>query len=147
MKTTIEVYNDYSELPLWDEAIVEFIQLIQKDERLEATNITVVLVTDEYLRNLHREYLDDDTVTDVMTFNMVEGKPVEGEIYISVDRALDQAAVYNASIETELARLIVHGLLHLNGMDDQLEEERLMMRTSEDHYLAKYHQKISNFSM
>ncbi len=110
------------------------------DKSDKAWQVSIVLVTDEYLATMHEQYLDDATPTDVITFNLSESFEDynEGEIYISVDRAKDQAGNYNVSIESELYRLMIHGMLHLTGLDDQTETEKANMRSKEDEILQKF---------
>ncbi len=109
--------------------------------KLPASEISVILVDDEYLRRLHREYLNDDRYTDVMTFNLSDGGEVEGEIYISVDRAQVQAKQYQVSVSEEVARLVIHGLLHLKGYDDATLAERQQMHQQENHLLRLFWNK------
>ncbi len=104
---------------------------------LKADSVNVVFVDDSTLRAMHRQYLDDDTFTDVMTFDLGE-ENIEGEIYISTDRALAQADEFGVTPEEEVVRLIIHGLLHLKGYDDTTEKLRSEMKQMEDRLVEKY---------
>ncbi len=144
--TKINIINNYPHLQFQTNALSEFAKHVRRDEKLTAAEISIILTDDEYLRALHRDFLNDDTFTDVMTFNLGEDQNIEGEIYISIDRAKHYALEFNILPEEEVARLIVHGLLHLNGYDDQTTEARKKMRDKEGFYLRKYRQNIRQFS-
>jgi len=146
MATKINIINNYSPFQIQGKAATTFVKHVLRDEELAASEITIILIDDEYLRTLHRDFLNDDTFTDVMTFNLGGEDGIEGEIYVSVDRAKHFAAEFNVSTAEEIARLIIHGLLHLNGFDDQSAEEREKMREMEAFYLRKYGQNIREFS-
>jgi len=97
--------------------------------------VGVIGVDDAYIRQLHREFLGEDTVTDVITFRLSEGPALVGEIYIGLDQALRQAAEYGVDAEEELLRLLVHGLLHLCGYEDTSKPERERMFARQEWYL------------
>ena len=103
--------------------------------------MNIILVDDEYLRSLHRQFLQKDSYTDVMTFPIEEEEDREAEIYISLDRAQINAKHFDVQIEKEVARLIIHGLLHLKGYDDKDKISRAEMRREEDRLLKIYWQK------
>lgn len=142
MATKINIINNYPHFQIQSSAATALVTHVLRDEKLAASEISVILIDDEYLRKLHRDFLNDDTFTDVMTFNLGGEDDIEGEIYISVDRAKRYAMEFNVLPEEEIARLIIHGLLHLNGFDDQTVEEREKMREMEAFYLRKYAQNI-----
>jgi len=145
MATKINIINNYPHFQIQSSAATVLVTHVLRDEELAASEISIILIDDEYLRTLHRDFLNDDTFTDVMTFNLGGDNIVEGEIYISVDRAKHFAAKLSVSPEEEIARLIIHGLLHLKGYDDQTAEEREKMREMETFYLRKYAPKIREF--
>lgn len=101
-------------------------------------NLSIILVDDKKIRELNRRFLQSDRPTDVMAFPLEdEDTGVWGEVYVNGDLAREQASIYGVSFEEELARLIVHGVLHLLGYDDGDENSREEMREREDHYLAR----------
>ena len=108
-----------------------------RDYGVNTEEINIILVSDEYLRNLHRNYLNDDSLTDVMSFDLSDGEKLTGEIYISIDRAREQAENLGLFYVDELHRYMIHGALHLCGRDDQTDELRAEMRAEEDKYLKK----------
>ena len=100
----------------------------------------MIFIDDAYIRRLNREYRHLDRATDVLSFKMDDDTTPDqdllGEIYISMDRARDQAVRYHVSVDEELQRLIVHGCLHLLGYDHRRTAERRVMRQKEAHYLS-----------
>ena len=93
--------------------------------------VSVVMVDDPTLAALHAQYLGDPTVTDVMSFDLGDGPGPAGELYVSVDRALAIAAERGVRPARELALYLVHGTLHLCGMDDHEPVDREAMRVAE----------------
>jgi rRNA maturation RNase YbeY len=100
--------------------------------------IQYIFLTDEQLYELNRKYLDHDTYTDILTFDMSESDEVAGDLYISIDRVKDNAAERNISWEEELDRVMVHGLLHLIGYGDKTHDEQMEMRSKEEEYLKVF---------
>lgn len=102
--------------------------------------MTVVLVDDPYIRRLNHKYRHLDRATDVLSFNLDDGagpdREALGDVYVSVDRARDQAGRYHVSLDDELHRLVVHGCLHLLGYDHHNASERKAMREKERVYSA-----------
>ena len=105
-------------------------------EKLDCESVSIIWVDDEELRNMHVQFLDDPTYTDIMTFNLGDENTLEVELYVSVDRAKDHAEKFNVTEENELARLLIHGMLHLSGYDDHTEPDQLEMRAMENKYLS-----------
>lgn len=116
--------------------VKEWYDLICDKEGKQLGPITVVLGTDDWLLEQNKLYLNHDYYTDIITFDYSEGSIISGDLLISIDRVYDNASIYNVSRETELNRVIVHGLLHLLGYKDESEEEIKLMRKKEDYYLS-----------
>lgn len=95
-----------------------------------------VFCSDDFLLEINQQFLDHDTLTDIVTFDYTEGTILNGEIYISTDRVADNAKDFNVDFDTELRRVIIHGLLHMCGYGDKTEDEKTRMRSKEDEYLA-----------
>lgn len=100
-------------------------------------DINIIFCSDPYLLQMNRQYLGHDYYTDVITFDYCEGVNVSGDIYISVDTVQANAAEYNQTFESELHRVIIHGVLHLLGLDDHSDEQIQQMRGAEDSALAQ----------
>jgi probable rRNA maturation factor len=102
------------------------------------TSIDFIIISARKMAELHRRYLRLPGATDVLAFDLSDnGMPVEGEVYICLDRARRQAAEYGVSLPSEVARLAVHGLLHLAGEEDSTGAGRMRMRRLEDLALRK----------
>jgi len=104
-------------------------------EKFELGEINYIFCDDDYLHNLNVEYLDHDTLTDVISFDYTVGNVIQGDIYISTERVADNAQDFKATFNDELHRVMVHGVLHYCGYKDKSEAESEAMRSMENHYL------------
>ena len=111
---------------------------ILNDKNQNTATISIILTNDKKLLQLKKQYFHQDLLTDVITFNLEENDdPIEGEIYISLNRVSENARKFKQDIGRELKRVIIHGFLHLLGYDDQTSEEKKSMTRLEDHYLSQ----------
>lgn len=110
--------------------------VLEGENRVIETLVNIVLVDDAYIQNLNRNYLDKDNPTDVIAFPMEEDE-IFGEVYVSVDTARIQAETYHVTFQEEVARLVIHGVLHLLGYDDLTDEAKAIMSAKENEYLEK----------
>ncbi|MFO7891102.1 MAG: rRNA maturation RNase YbeY [bacterium] len=99
-------------------------------------DVSIVLVSDDYISKLNKKFLNRDMPTDVLAFPMNEDE-VWGEVYVSVDRAIEQSEYYEVNVNMELTRLVIHGILHLLGYDDNQTESKINMHKREDFYIKK----------
>ncbi|MCB0258530.1 MAG: rRNA maturation RNase YbeY [Calditrichae bacterium] len=141
--SAIEIFNNAPDLQVQEDSAATLARRVIADEQLEVSSLNIIFVDDAYLKDLHQRYLDDDSKTDVMTFSLNADGPIEGEIYISLDRARAHAQTYRVTAEMEVARLIIHGLLHLKGYDDHTAEEQKLMREKENACLARYPEGVA----
>ena len=141
----IRINGETSEISDHLETLTGVVKWICVQVNLQPDSIDIILVDDNTLRDLHKVYLHDDTFTDVMTFNLGENGAVEGEIYISITRAIAQSEQYKISLIQELIRLVIHGCLHLAGYNDQDRKERQRMKNIEDQFVADAFAKFLNF--
>ena len=118
-----------------EEGIVNWISDAIASEKKTLGEINYIFVSDEYLLNLNKTYLNHNTLTDIITFDNSAGNILHGDIYISVERVQDNAIDFNVSFEEELHRVMIHGVLHLAGYRDKTDKEAEEMRTRENHYL------------
>ena len=108
-------------------------------ENHQLTSLNFIFCNDAYLHKINIEFLNHDTLTDIITFPYhALTDPIESDIYISIDRIQENAATFNIPFLTELKRVMIHGVLHLCGYGDKTEQEKRLMRTKEDFYLTKY---------
>lgn len=94
--------------------------------------VQYVFCSDDYLHRMNVDYLQHDTLTDIITFPYADPPAIEGEIYVSVDRVKDNAADLKLPFQQELLRVIIHGILHLCGIGDKTEGQAAIMRAQED---------------
>ena len=115
------------------------IQLFIKEKK-SLQSIDIIFCSDEYLLGINKQHLQHDFYTDIITFDLSESSanPIIGELYISIDRVKDNAALRDEKFSTELLRVIFHGLLHLCGFKDKTKSDIKTMREKEDEYLGLY---------
>lgn len=109
---------------------------IRAENRVEG-EINYVFCDDDYLHKLNVEFLDHDTLTDIISFDYSVGNTINGDVFISVERVRDNARDFETRFQDELNRVIIHGILHYCGYKDKSTEEGKLMRGKEDDYLAK----------
>jgi rRNA maturation RNase YbeY len=132
----INFFAEEVELPLKDIAITEqWIINVLQNESCQWTTLNFIFCSDEYLHKINVDYLNHDTYTDVITFPYSIA-PVEGDIYISVDRIRDNAKTFGDVFDRELHRVIIHGVMHLIGYDDKSPEDKKRMTLKENQYLS-----------
>jgi probable rRNA maturation factor len=101
-------------------------------------HINYIFCSDNYLAELNKQFLHHNTYTDIITFpDLSNPKKISGDIYISVERIKENAEKYHQLFEKELARVMVHGMLHLLGYKDKTHEDKQLMTRKEDYYLDK----------
>ncbi|MDA1027646.1 MAG: rRNA maturation RNase YbeY [Bacteroidetes bacterium] len=129
--------EDASDCPS-EERVISLVNSVFKGEGLKWEAISVVLADHQAVLDLNIEWLKHDYHTDVLSF-LLEDDPdaIEGEVYVDIETARERYAEFAAtSITQEIERYIVHGLLHLTGLDDETEDEKTAMKLLEDKYLA-----------
>jgi probable rRNA maturation factor len=108
-------------------------------EKKRLARLNYVFCSDGELLKINQQYLGHDYYTDIITFDLSDSETeISGEVYISVDRVRDNAAELGEPINTELARVIFHGALHLCGYRDKSKREKLLMRKKEEKYLQHH---------
>jgi probable rRNA maturation factor len=116
-----------------------FIESIFQKEKRRLSSLNYIFCTDEQLLEINRQYLKHDSYTDIITFELsLPQQPIDGEIYISVDRVRDNAVTMGEKLNKELHRVIFHGALHLCGQGDKTTVDRRKMTEKEDFFLKKY---------
>ena len=98
--------------------------------------IAYIFVDDEEILRVNREYLQHDYYTDIITFDYTEGDTISGDLFISLDTVRTNAEQFGKPYEEELHRVIIHGILHLCGINDKGPGERELMEAAEDKALA-----------
>jgi probable rRNA maturation factor len=135
----IEITLKDVEVPGLDsELFVLWLQKVVKEEGLELGDICLVFCSDIELLEMNKIYLQHDYFTDILTFDYCFDNVVLGDLFISIDRIIDNALILKEDYFKELKRVCVHGVLHLCGYKDKTEAESKIMREKEEHYIAKF---------
>lgn len=113
----------------------KIINLINR-EGFKGGEISLVFCSDEYLLKMNKKYLNHDYYTDIITFDYVEGSLISGDLFISYDRLRENSKRENVSLESELYRVVFHGILHLIGYNDKSDSEKELMTNKENEYLS-----------
>ena len=101
-------------------------------------DLTYIFCSDEYLKEINLKYLSHDYYTDIVTFDYKEGNIVSGDMFISVNRVKENSNLFKCVISDEFLRVMVHGLLHLIGYNDESDLERETMRELENEFIFMY---------
>ncbi len=113
-----------------------WIILSAANEAKQIGELNFIFCSDNYLHKINLEYLKHDTFTDIITFDYSEGKIINGDIFISIERVKENAKNFNQTIDNELNRVLIHGVLHLLGYKDKTPKDKELMRAKEDFYLT-----------
>lgn len=122
-----------------EEAIASWLSAVIVSEKKKEGEINYIFCDDDYLHKINLEYLNHDTLTDIISFDYTVGNELNGDIFVSVERVQDNANDFNVSFEEELKRVLVHGVLHYCGYKDKDEESERLMRSKEDEKIAMFH--------
>jgi len=109
-----------------------WIENVVADDDFSIGEINYIFCDDDYLHKLNVEFLQHDTLTDIISFDNTLGKLISGDIYISVERVRDNAKDFKVSFLDELHRVMIHGVLHYMGYKDKSEKEKIKMRNAEN---------------
>jgi len=129
-------FNYESDFQIENEALLSsWISLMIETEGFKLEEINYIFCDDNYLHKINVEFLNHDTLTDIISFDYSVGKILQGDIYISVERVKENAKEFKQSFSDELHRVMIHGVLHYCGYKDKLESELVEMRRKENQYL------------
>ena len=117
--------------------LTKWIESTIKEEGYTTRELNYIFCSDDYLLDINIRHLQHDYYTDVIGFQYKHGKQLSGDIYISIDRIKENALIHEVSFERELARVMIHGVLHFMKYKDKTDEEAKKMRNAEDKYLNK----------
>jgi len=142
----INFYSEDIEFTLPNHSIIfNWIHKTIESEAKVLRHLNYIFCSDTYLHKINVEYLNHDTFTDVITFPYAEGKTIEGDIFISIDRIRENAKSFEVEFEDELHRVMIHGTLHLLGYLDKTAEDKTQMTQKENECLVKlYGMKLDN---
>ena len=136
IKVQVE-YDKVEKLHIDYKWIKKVCEKILNDNNRNDGAVTIIFSNDSKLHKLQKEYIGKDVFTDTISFNLEKkGDPIEGEVYISVDRVSENANIFKKDFISECKRVIIHGCLHLLGYNDELPKDKIKMTYLEEIYLS-----------
>ena len=124
-------YESTPDLNLSPDSLSAWISKVVEQEKLTMSDIALIFCNDEYLLKVNQDFLEHDFYTDIITFDYCSDNLVSGDLFISIERVIENAEEFNVTFEQELHRVIIHGVLHLCGYKDKSPEEETIMRKKE----------------
>ncbi|GGB77268.1 endoribonuclease YbeY [Flavobacterium suaedae] len=136
-------FNYETDFELENESVYEdwISRVIESEDKTEG-EINYIFCDDEYLLQKNIEFLNHDTLTDIISFDYTMGNLISGDIFISVERVKDNAADFNVPFQEELKRVMAHGVLHYCGYKDKTEEDSALMRSKEEEKIKMFHVEL-----
>jgi rRNA maturation RNase YbeY len=117
----------------------DWISRIIESEGFDEGEINYIFCDDEYLHKINVEYLNHDTLTDIISFDYTVGNLIQGDIFVSIERVRENADDFKVSFDEELRRVLSHGVLHYCGYKDKSEADEVLMRTKEEEKMQMFH--------
>ena len=136
METNIYYHSECDFQLQNEDSISEWLKHAIRLEKKALGEINYIFCDDEYLLKKNQDFLNHDTLTDIITFDYSEENKLSADIFISIERVKENALIFAVPFEKELKRVIIHGILHLIGYKDKSEEETKTIRSKENFYLA-----------
>jgi len=122
-----------------ESAYSAWIEKLIASENLNVGTINYIFCDDDYLHQINVQYLDHDTLTDIISFDYREGDVISGDMFISIERVRDNASDYEVLFLDELRRVMAHGVLHYCGYKDKTERDEMIMREKENEKMSMFH--------
>jgi probable rRNA maturation factor len=136
-------FNYESDFSLEQEDVYSsWIETIVESENKILGEISYIFCDDDYLHTINVQYLNHDTLTDIISFDYTEGDIISGDIFVSIERVVDNAKDFNVSFDEELKRVLAHGVLHYCGYKDKSDQDALLMRTKEEEKIKLFHVEL-----
>jgi len=133
-------FNYETDFTLGDEqAFSDWLSAVIVSEGKNEGEINYIFCDDEYLHKINVEYLDHNTLTDIISFDYTVGNELNGDIFVSVERVADNAKDFKVSFAEELKRVLSHGILHYCGYKDKTDEDAQLMRAKEEEKMKMFH--------
>lgn len=140
VKKTI-FFNNLPSFKLNEQDLADWIYECVKEKDATIKRLDINFIKEDEMLNLNQRHLKHDNHTDILTFSYNDRRTIESEIFISFERACQNAKMYSETPENEILRLISHGLLHIFGMKDSTKELKELMVKEEDVFMRKFHVK------
>lgn len=128
-------YESTPDLSLSSEKLTSWLSSVVEPEGFSLSDLTLIFCSDEHLLKINQDFLEHDYYTDIITFDYCSDDLISGDLFISIDRVIENAKYFNVTFDQELHRVIVHGVLHLCGYQDKSAEEETIMRQKESNAL------------
>lgn len=137
MSQKLQIVTENVEAPQLDwERIEHWIRAVVKSHGFRLGQLTYIFCDDKRILEVNREFLEHDYFTDIITFDYTRGATVSGDMYISLDTVRSNAELVGSTYDSELLRVIIHGVLHLCGINDKGPGEREIMERNENEALS-----------
>ena len=135
----VNIFYNYSAFqPPPNNKLIQLTESVLHQEDREPGQINVIFTNNEEIFSLNAQYLNHHYYTDVIAFYYSRSGPVEGDIFISLDKVYENSLEYESGFENEVIRVLIHGILHLAGYTDETQEEKESMHRLEDRYIEHY---------
>ena len=138
----INIFNECKDIDFHKDHIIQLINLSLKATKYNQVKINLIFCDNDKLNSFKRKYFDDDVLTDIVTFPIKNDNDLEAEIYISIEMAKLNADEFNVSLNNELSRLIIHGVLHLIGFNDDSENTKKIMFSKQEEIISNFQKDI-----
>lgn len=133
----LRIYSSYKTIE--KKKLHQYVKFITQHLNLSINSLEINFINSEAIKEINKKFLSHDYSTDILTFNYSESQNIiDGEIFISVDDAKENAKKFKVKFDDEIGRLIAHGILHLIGFDDTTPDKRKKMKNQENQLLKKY---------
>jgi probable rRNA maturation factor len=133
-------FNYVTEFQLDNEnQLTDWLSKVIISENKKEGDINYIFCDDEYLLQINQQYLNHDTLTDIISFDYSVGNELHGDIFISTERVQENAQDFKVTFEEELKRVLVHGVLHYCGYKDKSEKDEQIMRSKENEKIDMFH--------
>ena len=131
----VSIFYDHPTPPIIENNLKSLCREVLISEGFEKYSLSIIFVDDEKLKKMKKKYFNQDLYTDVIAFNLSDDKSkLDGEIYISFDAIKINSELYKTNINNELQRIVVHGILHLMGYEDNTKDKKEEMTKTEDFF-------------
>jgi probable rRNA maturation factor len=135
-------FNYELDFKLDDEQLFsDWLSKVISSENKREGEINYIFCDDSYLIEINQQYLAHDTLTDIISFDYCIGNELHGDVFISVERVIENAQDFKVTFEEELRRVMVHGILHYCGYKDKNKEDEKLMRQKEEEKMKMFHVK------
>ena len=133
-------FNYETDFELDNEVAVEqWLSRVIESENKKEGEINYIFCDDDYLHKINMEYLQHDTLTDIISFDYCVGSEINGDVFVSIERVKENALDFNVAFHEELKRVLVHGILHYCGYKDKSDDDEILMRAKEDEKILLFH--------